>query len=341
MTSNKIGKKAIQSAGRDTRTAIAGTVAQFVLAATVLFLYLATDAAVLGSLAAYAFCGMVLWLAVWIAIELARGAAMEAFELEARTEADARGERTEPALFDNPADARPASRRSARYRRFGIPTASCLFGASLVSVGFLLQRDPEFDSVPVVSPATYAGYGALISFVGFVTGRYLLGVGSVTAKPLLRGGASFVLSVVLGVFLTTIALACGHSELWLPLHWFTIGVPFVALVVGVEVLVQVVLGFYRPRRRGEEPRPAFDSRLLAFASSPGNLFERLQSGLNYQFGFEISRSWFWALLSRSAGSLLVFGVAVLLALSSIVVVEPPQQALVLRLGRLEGPPPGR
>ena len=70
MTSNKIGTKAIQSAGRDARTAIAGTALQFVVAATVLLLYLGTEAAILGSLAAYAFCGMILWLAVWIALEL-------------------------------------------------------------------------------------------------------------------------------------------------------------------------------------------------------------------------------------------------------------------------------
>jgi regulator of protease activity HflC (stomatin/prohibitin superfamily) len=115
-------------------------------------------------------------------------------------------------------------------------------------------------------------------------------------------------------------------------------VPLFAVLVGLEVLLNIVLDLYRPKTPGEMPRPAFDSRLLSLLASPANVVQSLNEAVNYQFGFEITRSWFWRLLSRSFGWLVLFGLMVLVLLSSLVIVEPHELALKTSLGELQREP---
>ena len=56
----------------------------------------------------------------------------------------------------------------------------------------------------------------------------------------------------------------------------------------------------------------------------------LNEAVNYQFGFDVTSSWGYQLLLRSVASLLALGVIALVLLSTMVVVEPHQQAIRLR-----------
>jgi membrane protease subunit HflK len=69
-------------------------------------------------------------------------------------------------------------------------------------------------------------------------------------------------------------------------------------------------------------------------ASPDSLVRSINEAINYQFGFDITSSWGYQLLLRSATWLLVLGVVVLLAMSSMIVVEPTQQAVRVRQGAL-------
>jgi len=152
----------------------------------------------------------------------------------------------------------------------------------------------------------------------------------------LRGGAG----VMVGTALVLLALAVG-----IVLHVFehraameTVakGVAWFMVLAAAEALLNFVLNLYRPRRPGEYPRPAFDSRVLGLLAAPDNIVRSINEAINYQFGFDITSSWGYQLLLRSFAALLALGVIVLVGLSMVVVVEPGQQAVRLRGGRIVG-----
>ena len=120
------------------------------------------------------------------------------------------------------------------------------------------------------------------------------------------------------------------------LEGITWGLAIYMLLIAAEIVLNFVLNLYRPRRPGETPRPAFDSRILSLFAAPDSIVRSINEAVNYQFGFDITSSWGYQLLLRSFAWLLAFGLVVLIALSSVVVVEPGQQAVRLRGGRIVG-----
>jgi regulator of protease activity HflC (stomatin/prohibitin superfamily) len=112
--------------------------------------------------------------------------------------------------------------------------------------------------------------------------------------------------------------------------------PVVMIVIGAEVVLNFLLGLYRPRTADESPRPAMDSRILSFIAAPDRLAESIGGALNYQFGFNVTDSWFYQLVSRWLAALLFVGALVVWLMTSLAVVQPNQQGIVLRFGALHG-----
>jgi hypothetical protein len=113
-------------------------------------------------------------------------------------------------------------------------------------------------------------------------------------------------------------------------------------VIAGETFLNFILNLYRPRRPGEVPRPAFDSRLLSLLSAPDSIVRSINEAINYQFGFDITSSWGYRLLVRAAWRLALLAALILVLLNCVVIVEPHQQGVVLQGGevvRIEGPGP--
>jgi len=106
------------------------------------------------------------------------------------------------------------------------------------------------------------------------------------------------------------------------------------LLVGSETALFLILELFRPKRESDEARPAFDSRLLGLLLRSDGMGHTVWEALDYQFGFEISRSWFLRLCARSAWAWMLLAGGTLLVLSMIVIVEPNQRALLFRFGQL-------
>jgi regulator of protease activity HflC (stomatin/prohibitin superfamily) len=66
------------------------------------------------------------------------------------------------------------------------------------------------------------------------------------------------------------------------------------------------------------------------------LFTTAAQALDYQFGFKVSETWFFQLLQKSLPALLLAQLAVLLLSTCVVFVEPGEQAVLERFGRLLG-----
>ncbi|MCC7407862.1 MAG: hypothetical protein IT442_07310 [Phycisphaeraceae bacterium] len=183
-------------------------------------------------------------------------------------------------------------------------------------------------------------FGAAGAFLAFIAARYLAGMTKVESWRLLRGGAATLMGAAVGMALVMVGSIAGYfGHLW-ALGVVALVLPALMALLGVETLLQQVFGIYRPRRPGERPRPAFESRLLGWLSSPESLAKIINETINYQFGFEVSRSWFYQLIGRAITPLLLVGLAVLVGSSSLVFVGSYEGAIVTRFGRMSGEPLG-
>jgi len=113
-----------------------------------------------------------------------------------------------------------------------------------------------------------------------------------------------------------------------------VGYAFAAVegLLGVEVLVLIVLEAYRPRRKGEELRPAYDSRLLGLLAAPSEIARTIARAVDYQFGFGLSQTWLYRFLARWVAPLAGFAGLAYWLLSAFVVVHAHEQAVLYHLG---------
>jgi regulator of protease activity HflC (stomatin/prohibitin superfamily) len=112
--------------------------------------------------------------------------------------------------------------------------------------------------------------------------------------------------------------------------------PFLLFGLAGEIVLNFVLNLYRPRRLGEIPRAAFDSKVLGLLAAPDSIVRGINEAVNYQFGFDITSSWGYQLLLRNVAKLGTIAAILLVAMSMVVVVGPGEQAVRLRGGRVVG-----
>ena len=326
---------------RGVTMSVVGLVVQFALAVASFVLMVVAVRSYVAQAFFFAALGLLPWIGVAIAALLRRGRTIELFELEAAARSGDAG-RT---IFESEAEARPAARRLSRYYRFALPLLSGLTGAILVIFGLIgVQNYLAYASLPPEQARLIAGVAATMAFFGFVVGYYLMGMSRSLKWPVLRGGATYLLGTVL--MLGLLAVAGGATEFEFPaaVSVVAILVPAIMVLVGVEVLLNVVIDLYRPKvsaanvAEDESLRAAFDSRLLQLLVSPGGVVRSLNEAVNYQFGFEITKSWFWKLLSRSIAWLIVFGIGIVFLMSCFVRVEPHEQAIITDFGQMRAEP---
>ena len=172
-----------------------------------------------------------------------------------------------------------------------------------------------------------------VAFVCFLFARSVLALARLPGWRLLRAGAVFLVGAAMACVLVALSLMATQSYAWAePATAYLIRV--VLIVLGFEMAVNLVLDMYRPRLPGEFPRPAFDSRLLGLISEPGGMAKSIAEAFNYQFGFQVSSTWFYQLLQRWLLPITGLGVAVILLLTSVVIVDADEQLVVERFGRI-------
>jgi membrane protease subunit HflK len=320
-----------------TSVAVLGLVLQIALA-VMLLIYgaLKGDSSAISSSIIVGF-GVPVWLSLAIVFDQHRRERIEALEAEALSQSPG----SSNSVFDGAGDEfRVAARRLAALYKFFLPAVSLIVGTGLVGVGlyrFFVVREAMFgkETTPVLSaPDGWAiGLGLILGVIGFIFARFVSGMAKEPSWANLRGGAAYaVVGSVLGV-----ALAVAHFVDFagpsIVREYLPLVLPLLMIVLGGEVFLNFVLDLYRPRKPGEVSRPAFDSRILAFIAAPDRIAQSISEAINYQLGFDVSSSWFYQLLARRIGLLVVVAVLVVWGLSAFSVIQPHQRGLVLRFGQ--------
>ncbi len=317
--------------------AVLGLAAQGIVTLVLLWLTFYTASAAAAAATWHAGGGVLIWLLLVIVYQQHRLERLEALESEQLAQRHGQ----DSSLFETAADDLAiARRRLHRLIRWGLPLVSLITAGYLVGIGLWLGWDyrgllGRSAGLPEDVPAWLLVFGVgAIAFGCFVISRYVAGMAKMPRWQLLRGGAGYLM----GSFLVCATLAIGFALLHFTfsqlLVYLALIVPIFMGAIGIEIALNFVLDLYRPRKPGEIPRPAFDSRLLSLLTTPESIAKTINEAINYQFGFEVTRSWFWQLLSRVFGWLVIMGAAAMILMSSLVIVGEQEQAVVTRFGRL-------
>jgi len=290
--------------------------------------------------------GIPIWIILAIIYQQHRVERTESLAAEKLATQDA----TSAAIFGETSDELQLARnRLDRLYAYGLPAVSFAVAIYLVAAGAaMLYRTAGLATDKVAlslakdcNPVGLMFATAGVAFVAFIAARWISGYTRVREWQLLRGGASYLMSTFLVaalLFLGAAAVAIVKETTFF--EWLARLVPWMMILVGGEILLTALLAAYRPKRPGEIPRPAFDSRFLGLLTAPESLGQVVGELINYQFGVEVSRSWFYQMLGRAVTPLTIFAGAVLLALSTLVIVGPDEQGTVLRFGALARGPLG-
>ncbi|MBU6401013.1 MAG: protease modulator HflK, partial [Verrucomicrobia bacterium] len=232
------------------------------------------------------------------------------------------------ALFTEQAETFPARRAREQFERYFVPGFTVLLFLAQVGAVYWLWRTFGQLTPPPAGRASAGFIPAIFALILFLLGKYSAGVARYEHRPLLRPGAAYLLLAALICLLNAVS----EAAVWL-------GYPQVDLYVGrllavvlglvaVETLVNLILEIYRPRVQGQAERMLYESRLIGLLSQPGGLITTAAQALDYQFGFKVSETWFYRFLEQALAWLILLQLGVLLLSTTIVIIEPQEQALL-------------
>lgn len=341
-----------QSYAKAAQVCIVGLAIQLVLG-IILLIYGVMDrgghSAVTGAIAVLLGCAV--WLTLAVVFDQHRRERIEAMEQEALDAAQ------QSSVFESAGEEiRANARRLDWMHRFLVPGVSIAVGAVLLVVAYLRFRSGSELVWPVTTTNTTDGttdpfreptlrgwaiaIGLGLGVVGFIFARFVSGMAKQKVWANLRGGAAYgVVASLVGLLLAAAHFAhlAGTD---VALRYLQLVMPVLLALLGAEIFISMLLNLYRPRKRGETPRPAFDSPVLGFVSSPDEIARSIGGAISYQVGVDITGSWAYRLVNRSFLPLVVFGVGVLWLLSCLAVVGTAEQGLRVRMGKLVGAPLG-
>lgn len=287
--------------------------------------------------------GLGAWTALMLVFHQHRLERREAAEAEAFAASEG------SSVFEETAtDQQVHANRLNWLHKWVLPAVSVGLGGLYILLGVLFylgnERRVAIETFVKPKESGWAiAIGAGVAVIGFVFARFVAGMAKQRIWSLLNGGAaSAVAAAVVGTLLAVahfMSAALGSDWLLRPLPRV---VDVFMILMGAEMFLHFVLNLYKPRRAGEWLRPALDSRVLAFIAAPDRLARSVSGAINYQFGFNVSSTWFYRLLSKSIAALVLVAALVVWASTMVAVVGPDETGLKITWGRMSNEvlPPG-
>lgn len=323
---------------RATTVSLLGLAVQLVLGLAFLILSILGNDRASQTASAWILSGSIVWLTLAIVFDQHRRERIEAMEAE---ELRRSGARDASVFGEDDEELRVAAKRLAWMHKVLMPAVSMVFALLLAGFGWWgLSRAAQMPEYTGLFTGTdeqgwTIGFGVVLSVIGFVFARYVSGMSKSRVWRNLRAGAAQAAAaslIGLATLVGQFSFLAGTDAVLLILPW---AIPIAMLLFAGEVVLNFVLEVYRPRKPGEFPRPAFDSRVLGFIAAPDRIAESVGGALSYQFGIDITGSYFYELFKKYAGWMVIGGAAVLGLLTTVGVVQPNQQGLLLSFGALK------
>lgn len=286
--------------------------------------------------ALYMLIGSAIWLSLAVVYDQHRRERIEAMEAESLSTMSAR----QSTVFEeNADDLRLAARRLAWMHKILLPAISLTLAAVLIAVGLwrlqVAQKIVGADDVQLIPPHLRGwaiALGLVIAISGFIFARFVSGMAKQRVWANLRAGASGIVGAAVMGIAIVLAQFILYAGSEVGVRYLPAVLPILMIALGGEIVLNFLLTIYRPRTAGEIPRPAFDSRILGFLAAPDKLAESIGGAINYQFGFNVTGSWFYQLLAKWLPALGVLGVLIVWAMTFLAVVGPDERAIKISRG---------
>lgn len=235
-------------------------------------------------------------------------------------------------------DTFPARQSREQFERYFVPAFTILLflleGAAVWWLWRYVGQDTS-SSMPQASVAM--AMFALFALVFFQFGKYSAVLARLQRQRLLRPQAShLLLGALLSVAAALVEVAgwAGYPKVDI----ITARVLTVVLgLVAAENLLALVFEIYRPRLKGQAEHPLYESRLIGLLSQPGGLVTTAAQALDYQFGFRVSETWFYRFIEKALAWMVLLQLGLLFLSTTVVFIEPGEQGLLERFGRLGSP----
>ena len=228
-----------------------------------------------------------------------------------------------------------AGRSFENYRRFAPYVIGVL--AVLLTGWLLYGCRAAFAGRAVSSLHGKAVHSALIAAVMMLlsvfSGAFFVGQSRTPGFRWLRPAGAWLIAGFAVMAAATVAAICfGNNIVKVDMTLARIAF-WIIVVLGAEMIVSMIIEFYRPRTI-KETRPVFESQLLALFTEPGGVMRNVAQALDYQFGFKVSGTWLYGFLERSFLPVLLIWMALLWGFTTIHVVGPNEFGVKERFGRI-------
>jgi regulator of protease activity HflC (stomatin/prohibitin superfamily) len=240
------------------------------------------------------------------------------------------------ALFEGrDAELFPAQRSREQFERFFVPLFTVLLCLLQAGGAFFLWRwlAKPTTTVALKQPMVALALFGLFALVLFLLGKFSATMARLENHRLLRPGAGYMLLGAYLCFIVAMGIVGVQAEFAKADYYIAHVLCGLLALVAVETLINVVLEIYRPRVRGRVGRPLYDSRLVGLLGQPEGLVTTAAQALDYQFGFQVSETWFYRFFERAVGWLLLLQFGVLVLSTCVVVIQPGEQGLLERFGK--------
>lgn len=317
---------------RGKNVAIAGAVLQAVFAGGALLLQQWTHSLGAATWVVLLAAGVPLWLMSAVLFYCKQLERQETLELEhLAATGGAAG-----ALFqqNQSEEFRSAASHVKFIEKWIVPIFTLLWTGLLAAAAvYMFWRLQPFHSTDLPNTDRAWMFVILIGFPAFLFSRYCTGMSRRPEWRPLRACGSYLLLCAIAAAVVAVGMLMESQEYREMDVYAAYVAPVMLLVLSAELLLNLVLDFFRPRMAGQEQRLSCDSRLCGLLAEPAAIGRSLAEAINYQFGFEVSKTWFYQLISRAIVPLVLFGVAVMIALTSIVVVRDGERCIVKHYGK--------
>jgi regulator of protease activity HflC (stomatin/prohibitin superfamily) len=275
--------------------------------------------------------GALVAFASWFQMRLEENERLEKLEIEEFARA-----KGESALFDaKESEVFPARRSREQFEKFFVPGFAVLLFLLQAGGAFLLWRwiGKTTNGIVEVRAMPSLALFAIFALLLFLFGRFSVTIARLENHRLLRPSAGFLLAGAYVCFVTALGVAAVKAEFPKVDFYVARGLCVLLGLMAAEMLVTLLLEIYRPRVKGKISRPIYDSRLVGLLGQPESLFTTAAQALDYQFGFNVSETWFFQLLQKNLAILLLAQFAVLLLSTCVVFIDAGEQAVLERFGK--------